>query len=105
MTERPATTEAAPREDVYSLPPGAVGVETWRLRYYCPGDFNKDNRVDVDDLSLYAAVYSVREGPMVDWLDVNRDGEITVDDLTEIIEAVQGGGCDPEQANYRVLIC
>ncbi|GJQ31084.1 MAG: hypothetical protein HBSAPP03_29680 [Phycisphaerae bacterium] len=92
--------------DILSLPPGAVGIDPWRLKYFCPADFNRDNVIDQGDVALYLAVFAAREGPMVDWLDLTGDGVIDDADLDSFMRQYQDGGCDPEQAaEYMFIIC
>ncbi len=92
--------------NIHELPEAAKRIEPWRLRYYCPADFNKDNHLDSSDATLFLAVYAVREGPMVPWLDINQDGDVNEADLTAFFQSLQDGGCDPmHQAEVRGLIC
>ena len=54
----------------------------------CPGDFDLDGAVDVDDLLTIIANYSQTDTPY----DLDGDGAVDVDDLLELISAF--GPCD-----------
>lgn len=101
------TPEArAAHVDIYTLPATVRDMEPWRAKYFCPTDFNRDNAIDPGDIALFLAVFAAREGPMVDWLDINEDGTVDDADLDAFMRQYHDGGCDPTYfAENRLLIC
>jgi len=92
--------------DISQLPETVRHAKFLRPQDYCPADFNKDDRIDAGDLELFLAVYSAREGPMVDWLDLTSDGTIDGDDVDCFMAAFNSGGCDPMSLTLtRVIAC
>lgn len=95
-----------PEVDIYTLPESIQRDGEWRAKYYCPADFNKDDRIDAEDLALYLAVFSAQDGPMASWLDIDADGGVTPSDLEEFINVLERQDCDPaKNAEYRLSIC
>ncbi len=81
-------------------------VERWKARtYFCPGDFNRDDAIDQQDIEDFLEAFANRSGPLAEFLDINQDGAIDGDDLNALIQA-SFEDCDPEQAALnRNLIC
>lgn len=92
--------------DISQLPDTVRHAKYLRPQDYCPADFNKDDRIDAGDIELFLAVYSAREGPMVDWLDLTADGAIDGADVECFMTAFNSGGCDPMSLTLtRVIAC
>lgn len=101
-----AAAATMPEVDIYTLPESIQRDGEWRAKYYCPADFNKDDRIDSEDLALFMAVFAAQDGPMALWLDIDADGSITPSDLEEFINVFERQDCDPaKNAEYRLSIC
>jgi hypothetical protein len=86
--------------------PDSVRQQPWRAAFYCPADFNKDDRVDEEDARLFFAVYAERSGPMAGWLDLDGDGAVTGEDVAAFLAAYVEGDCDVSaRARLREELC
>jgi hypothetical protein len=80
--------------------------DIFRLAYFCPADFNKDNQIDELDLQMFVQVWGDDASPLFNWCDLNADGVIDEADTAEFIRLYQSGDCDPRRArDYRLEIC
>jgi hypothetical protein len=75
--------------------PESLRDQPWRAPFYCPADFNKDDRVDDQDIELFFAVLAAQDGPMAPWLDMDGDAAVTGEDVAWFLSAVATGECDP----------
>lgn len=75
------------------------------MRYFCCADFNRDDLIDDRDLADFLANWTVREGPLAPYLDINRDAWLTEDDVM-LFFASFDEDCNPDaQASTRLIVC
>jgi hypothetical protein len=84
-------------------------MEKWdihKLPYFCPADFNKDDRVDEQDLALFAQTWNDQDSPLFNWCDLNGDGFVDAADAVEFMHRFDHGRRDGEQLKEaRSTIC
>lgn len=103
-------TEIAPapaedRSKIFHLAGQGEDVPGWRMRYFCPADFNRDDQIDEEDARAFVNEWMDRSGELAPYLDIDMDGLLTERDLDLFFSAFNGT-CDPsEQAHMRAIIC
>jgi hypothetical protein len=91
---------------VVEVLPNLAGFEYWKQRYYCPGDFDKNNQIDDADIALFIEAWSDSRHALFHWTDINADGVSDDTDLADFLRLMHESPCDPaEQAEYMLQIC
>lgn len=99
-------TDQLPPNELITLPGRDAPIPRYRAqRYFCPGDFNRDDVIDDKDTSDYLEASATMSGPLAEFLDINHDGTVDASDLQALIDATSAD-CDPAQtAINRSIIC
>lgn len=98
---QPALSAKLNRYDFISLPTREEPIERWKADgYFCPGDFNRDDKVDRADTEEFMNAMATRTGPFAEFLDINHDGNVDGDDIDAFVKAMESS-CDPEQTAYN----
>ncbi len=86
--------------------PSCTTDDLFKLDYYCPADFDRDNRVDQGDLAFFVDVWSRGDGLTGHLADLNGDSHLDQQDINAYFEAYFSNDCDPVQKQtLRSQIC
>lgn len=93
-------------QPIFDTLPHLDRADIHKLDYFCPGDFNKDDRVDDQDLALFGATWSDESSPLFNWCDLNADGIVDETDAVEFLREFREGprNCE-ELKEQRSIIC
>lgn len=80
--------------------------DVYKLGYFCPADFNKDDRIDEQDFTLFAQTWADENSPLFNWCDMNKDGVVDESDAIEFLHEYREGSCNCEELrDLRSTIC
>ena len=99
-------SDKLPENEFVTIPGRDAPIERWKAqRYFCPGDFNRDDVIDEKDITDYLEASATMSGPLAEFLDINHDGVVDASDLQALVDATFAD-CDPSlTAQNRHLIC
>jgi hypothetical protein len=93
-------------QPIFDMLPHMEKSDIHKLGYFCPADFNKDDRVDESDLLLFAQTWTDEASPLFNWCDVNADGFVDAADAVEFMSQFNDGPRDGERIKeLRSMIC
>lgn len=96
----------AAQQPIFDALPHLAKDDIYKLDYFCPADFNKDDSVDEADALAFMQAWADQSSPLFGWCDMNKDGFVDESDAHEFMRRLRESDCDPlPLTEYRPIIC